>query len=107
MFNDLLEGLEAAIVHVGSGQGDVAKRGGDEAVAIGRPAGHQLQSMVPPVRESIVVEAVIGKESTAVAVEAIGSLEPTSGVIFGHEEFETPFFLPGQFGLPASSPVES
>lgn len=44
MVNDLFEGGESAVVHVGGGEDDIAERGGGEFVAVGAFSGGVLEA---------------------------------------------------------------
>ena len=93
MVEDFFEGFESAVVHVGGGEGEVTEAGGGEFLAIG-------------VGEAVVVEAEIGEEGAAVAVETVGAVELAAGVVLGEEEFEAALFLVGELGLAALGAVE-
>lgn len=70
--DDVFEGGEAAVVHVGGGAGEVAEAWGGELAGVGGISGDGGEAGAG-IGEAVVVELVVGEERAAVAVEAIGS----------------------------------
>ena len=85
MLYDFLQRFEAPVMHVRRGKGDITKRGGDKEIPVGLPAGDQLQTQIEVIGYPIVMETVIGKERSAMAVKAICALQAATRIIFRHE----------------------
>lgn len=52
------------------------------------------------------MEKIVGEERTAVAVETIRATKTAGGIMFGNEEFQSDFFLLGEFVALAGRAVE-
>ena len=97
VLDDLLQGPEATVVHVGRGEGEIAQGGDFEFAAIVGIAGDKFASQVlGVVLESVVVKSVVAEEGAAVAVEAIRAFESVGWIMLGDEELETALFLFGE-----------
>jgi len=69
---DLFEGLEAAVMHVGGGEGEVAEAWGGKLLAV-------------CVGEAGMVELEVGEEGSSMTMEAVGPVELSAGIVFGEE----------------------
>ena len=107
VIEDLFEGGEATVVHVGGGEGDVAEAGGGEGAAVeGGFRREEVTEIFFIDGEAVVAELVVGEEGTAVAVEAVAAHAAEAGFALGHEELEAEFFEVGEFGFATMGAVE-
>ena len=105
--DDFLKRGEAAVVHVGRGQRDVAQGRGFEFSAVCGVAGDRHPAGVGGFEvEAVVVKQVVGEKRAAVAVETIRATESACGIVLGHEQAEPAFFLFGEFAAFAHRAVE-
>ena len=107
VLDDFLESLETPIMHIRCSEGDIAKRGRDEEISVSLPACDQFESKVDFVRYAVVVKTMIGEESAAMAVKAIGPLKSAARIILGHEQLKSPFFCFAEFALSSCGLIEA
>jgi len=80
-------------VHVGRGEGDVAEARGAEFVVVGGVSGDFPEAEVVGLGEAVVMEAVVGEQRAAVAVEAIRPELAVAGFGFGEKQLEAALLL--------------
>jgi hypothetical protein len=77
MLDDILEGCEAAVVHVGRCESHIAEGGHSKLAAVfgvgSGPEAATVRILSREREEPIVCEALVGEVGASVAVEAIGS----------------------------------
>ena len=90
VFDDFLQCLKTAIVHIGSGVLNIAQRWRFEFATIKPPFGLSRQPWIGGVEvQPVVVKLIIGEKRGDMAVEAVGLL--------GVKEQKPPSFLWGEF----------
>lgn len=79
-------------MHIGRGIVDVAQAWGREFSNDRIAFGYFCESPVSRKAKSIVVEILVTKEGTAMAMKIIGSISLASGVVLGKEKFQAALF---------------